>query len=110
MKPGEIALEHDWFWRLIPPVITGAVVFLITKLWDASKYEARFAALESRLVSKAELKSELSDFQAVHIEPLKRNQSKFDSKLEAILVEVTATREIVLKLEARFDSRPARER
>lgn len=102
---GAIYLEspNEWFWKLVPPVMTAFVVFLITKLYDAAQYDKRFAALESKLVSKAEMREMFVEFEQNRVAPLRDRLSKNDAKMELIQRDVTEVKEIALRIAVKLE-------
>lgn len=106
IQNGAIALQqssNDWFWKLVPPVITAFVVFLITKLYDAAQYDKRFAALENKLVSKTEMREMFIEFESNRVTPLRDRISKSDAKMESIQHDMTEVKELVLRIAVKLE-------
>jgi hypothetical protein len=61
MRTGECVVDNGWADRIVPPVISGAivgfVVFLLTRLYDSFQFEKRLSELTARLATKDELNS-----------------------------------------------------
>jgi len=74
---GERVLEnHDlgWIWKSLLGAAIGAMMM---RLWDALRFESKFA-------TKDDVKSAFAEFQSSHVQPIRERVSKFDNKIEAI--------------------------
>jgi len=104
---GAVIDEPGLFDKVWPPVISGVcvgfIVFLLTRLYDAFQFEKKLTDLTARLVSKEELKAELSEFKANHLQPIKERQSKFDATLQDLQKVTTDTREVVIQIASKLD-------
>ena len=112
-EQGEIRLlqsSNDWFWKVIPAVISGFVMFLITKLYDAAQFEKRIAALTeafndkfNHLASKEEMRSMFVEFEANRVVPLRERVSKSDNEISTIRSEISTVRDIVTRIAAKLE-------
>ncbi len=98
MRTGECVIEGGWADRIVPPVASGVVVFLLTRLYDAFQFEKKFAELTAKLATKDELKSELAEFRSNHVAPLKERQSKFESTVQGLQHDIGTIKEMLASI------------
>lgn len=99
---GNVIVEGGWIEKTLPPLLTGGVIFLMTRLYDAWQFDKKLSAMESRMATRESVKAELAEFRETHITPLKDRQSKFDQKIEGIQAELHKVGDNVIRIAAKL--------
>ena len=90
---GEAVIDN-WTERALPPVITGVVVFLFTRLWDAWQFEKKLTEI---------IKIHLAEFKDNHVAPLKERVSKFDQTVVSLQHDLTEVKTLVAAIAAKLE-------